>query len=193
MQEYGTHLVQNVFLKAFETGLRDKNLLTNIRPVDRLKSNSDEDLMKLVNELSSVQTQCRLTIVTQGKLHAVSTNIEHESLDKSSTTTDHLGRAIGEIRNCGRNWHIYRERKYAEREYAGKFESVPGGIKEIPLDGLCEEQKERVIQLLVAQQDAFATNIEDVGSVPLLKMHINLKNNIPVQKNYLSVPRHLYN
>ena len=44
----------------------------------------------------------------------------------------------------------------------------------------------------MAQQDAFATNIEDVGSVPLLKMHINLKDNIPVQKHYRPVPRHLY-
>ena len=34
-QEYGTHLDQNVFLKALETGLRDENLLTSIRPVLR--------------------------------------------------------------------------------------------------------------------------------------------------------------
>ena len=60
------------------------------------------------------------------------------------------------------------------------------------MDGLSKEQKEQVIQLLVPQQDAFAENSEDVGSIPSLKMHINLKENIPVQKNYRSVPRHLY-
>ena len=51
----------------------------------------------------------------------------------------------------------------------------------IPLEKLSEEKIEGVIQLLVAQQDAFAGNSEDVSSIPSLKMDNNLKDNIPVQ------------
>ena len=97
-EEYGTHLVQNAFLKALETGLRDENLLTNIRPLLRSQTSSDEDLMELVNELSSVQTQRRLKISTQGKAHVVSVNAEPDSLAKSNPATDQLGRAFAEIK-----------------------------------------------------------------------------------------------
>ena len=60
------------------------------------------------------------------------------------------------------------------------------------MDGLTEEQKAKVLDLLTNHQDVFAKDGDDVGSIPSLKMQINLKDNVPVQKNYLSVPRHLY-
>ena len=65
-------------------------------------------------------------------------------------------------------------------------------LKGISLDRLTEEQKAKVLDLLTNHQDVFAKDGDDVGSIPSLKMQINLKDNVPVQKNYLSVPRHLY-
>ena len=69
---------------------------------------------------------------------------------------------------------------------------TPDQLKGVSLDGLTEEQKEKVLDLLTNHQDVFAKDGDDVGSIPSLKMQINLKDNVPVQKNYLSVPRHLY-
>ena len=53
--EYSLKLVQNIFLKSLETGLRDEGLVTNLRPHLRLAEVSDEELMKVVNELASKQ------------------------------------------------------------------------------------------------------------------------------------------
>lgn len=54
---YGTPLIQNTFLKSFETGLRDDILTTNLRPILRSVGITDEDLMKQVNELASHQAE----------------------------------------------------------------------------------------------------------------------------------------
>ena len=55
--DYGSQLIQNTFLRAFETGLRDDILATNLRPILRKKDLSDKELMKQVNELSSNQAE----------------------------------------------------------------------------------------------------------------------------------------
>ena len=59
------------------------------------------------------------------------------------------------------------------------------------LSELTPDQQEQVRQLLHDQADTFTRN-EDVGTVPDLKMDINLTSNEPVQKNYLSISRPLY-
>ena len=52
-------LIQNTFLKAFETGLRDDILATNLRRVLRKKDISDEELMRQVDELASNQAETK--------------------------------------------------------------------------------------------------------------------------------------
>ena len=59
-----------------------------------------------------------------------------------------------------------KDKPNPERKYAGKSESISEDIKKLPLDGLSKEQKEQVVQSLVAQQDAFAENSDDVCSIP---------------------------
>jgi len=54
---YDMSLIQKTFLKAFETGLRDDMLATNLRPTLRLEDLSDEDLMKQVNDLAAHQAE----------------------------------------------------------------------------------------------------------------------------------------
>ena len=57
---------------------------------------------------------------------------------------------------------------------------------------MTEEQKKADVSLLVEQQDAFAKDDDDVGSIPDLELNINLKDTAIVQKNYVEVPRPLY-
>ena len=54
---YGSELVQNTFLKALETGIRDEYLTTSLRPILRKDSVSDEELMQSISELASQKTE----------------------------------------------------------------------------------------------------------------------------------------
>ena len=66
-------------------------------------------------------------------------------------------------------------------------------LADISLEGLTEEPNKAAVSLLVEQQDAFVKEDDDVGSIPVLELNINLKDTTPVlvQKNYLAVPRPL--
>ena len=71
-------------------------------------------------------------------------------------------------------------------------EDIPSHVKQINLDGLTESQKRSALKLLCEEQNSFSRNDDDIGIVPDLKLNINLTDNIPVQKNYVAVPRPLY-
>ena len=64
---YGIPLIQNTFLKSFETGLRDDILTTNLRSTLRSPGVSDEELMKQVNELASHQAERQTKLGTGGQ------------------------------------------------------------------------------------------------------------------------------
>ena len=57
---------------------------------------------------------------------------------------------------------------------------------------LNEEQRKLATKLLIEKTDVFARNDDDIGCIPGLQMNINLKDNTPVQKNYVAVPKPLY-
>ena len=67
-------------------------------------------------------------------------------------------------------------------------EDVPDYIKQINLDDLTDIQKQSALKLLCEERDSFSKNDDDIGNVPNLKLHLNLTDNIPVQKNYVAVP-----
>ena len=74
-------------------------------------------------------------------------------------------------------------------------EDIPSHVKQINLDGLTESQKiqkRSALKLLCEEQNSFSKNDDDIGIVPDLQLNINLTDNIPVQKNYVAVPRPLY-
>ena len=48
------------------------------------------------------------------------------------------------------------------------------------------------MKLLSEESESFSKDDGDIGSVPDLKLGINLTDNVPVQKNYVAVPRPLY-
>jgi len=72
--------------------------------------------------------------------------------------------------------------------------SVIGGIAErLDLSGLNKKQREEVRKVLREESAAFTVSEDDIGEVLTHQMKINLKDSTPVQKNYHSVPRPLYN
>ena len=70
--------------------------------------------------------------------------------------------------------------------------SLPKHLADISLEGLTEEQKKTAISLLIEQQNAFAKDDDNVGSIPDLELNINLKDTTPVQKNNVAVPTPLH-
>ncbi len=69
---------------------------------------------------------------------------------------------------------------------------IPEHIRQVDLPTLNDDQKQLVLNLLCKEQDVFSRNEDDIGSVTDLNMDIQLTDNIPVQKNYVAVPRPLY-
>ena len=70
--------------------------------------------------------------------------------------------------------------------------NVEAGIPEVDLSGLTSDQRKEVIEMLREEADAFSADDEDIGCIGELQMNINLVDNHPIQKNYLSIPRPLY-
>ncbi len=65
-------------------------------------------------------------------------------------------------------------------------------LPEVDLSCLTSEQRQQAKEMLRQEADAFAQDEEDVGCIEQLNMNIKLTDNQPVQKNYLSIPRPLY-
>ena len=65
---------------------------------------------------------------------------------------------------------------------------------EPPVDLSQLEENEQLIvrEMLRQEADAFARTDDDVGCVENLELEIQLKDNEPVQKNYISIPKPLY-
>ena len=64
-------------------------------------------------------------------------------------------------------------------------------MKSADLEKLTSKQRQLASQLL-EEADAFAQNDDDIGSIASLQMNIQLNDTTPVQKNYVAVPRPLY-
>lgn len=62
----------------------------------------------------------------------------------------------------------------------------------VDISHLTEEQQKEVKQMLCEESRAFARDDGDIGCIPSLQMTINLRDNIPVQRSYASVPKPLY-
>ena len=69
---------------------------------------------------------------------------------------------------------------------------IPENIRQIDLSNFSASQKQSAFRLLSEESESFSKNDDDIGSVPELKLGINLTDKTPVQKNYVAVPRPLY-
>lgn len=76
--------------------------------------------------------------------------------------------------------------------YSNASINLPDHLKDMDLSDLTSQQRNLASQLLVEQAEVFAQDDGDVGSIPRLQMKIHLADTVPVQKNYVAVPRPLY-
>lgn len=69
-----------------------------------------------------------------------------------------------------------------------------GGPWDPPVDlsHLSEDQRQQVKQMLREECDVFAKDDWDTGCIKDLEMEIQLKDNVPVQRTYNAIPKHLY-
>ena len=64
-------------------------------------------------------------------------------------------------------------------------------LSKFQLDHLTPAQKTTVLEMLRGEKDAFSAGDEDIGKISDLHMKINLSDQVPVQKTYMSIPRPL--
>lgn len=62
----------------------------------------------------------------------------------------------------------------------------------VDLSHLSEEEQDKVKKMLWEESAAFVHDSHDIGCIPSLQMSINLKDEIPVQRAYSSVPKPLF-
>ena len=66
-------------------------------------------------------------------------------------------------------------------------------VDDLKLNNLDKEKTNTVMEMLADEQSVFARSSDDVGDIPSLQLDMNLTDDIPVQKSYVSVPQPLYN
>ena len=69
--------------------------------------------------------------------------------------------------------------------------SLKKSIDSIQLDGLSPSEQDKVRKMLWEERNAFADE-DEIGCAQELVMEINSEDEVPVQKTYNSIPRHLY-
>ena len=65
-------------------------------------------------------------------------------------------------------------------------------IRNVDLSGLCLEQRNGARGTLLVESESFSCDDDDIGYIPNLQLNINISDSRPVQKNYTSIPRPLY-
>ena len=65
-------------------------------------------------------------------------------------------------------------------------------VDNIDFSGLTVEQRNKAREMLLEESESFACDDDDIGYTPNLRLNINLSDPTPVQKNYTSIPRPLY-
>ena len=78
------------------------------------------------------------------------------------------------------------------REENDSIDELPKHLRAISREGLTSQQRASAVKMIKEHQDSFAKDDSDAGSAQELQMNIFLKENMPIQKNYVAVRRTLY-
>ena len=82
---YDPTLVQGMFLRSLETGLRDDNILAKLRPFLQKDSISDEELIRQMNVVSSAEAERQARIGKKSNAMQVKTVVVEETKCKESS------------------------------------------------------------------------------------------------------------
>ena len=112
---YDEPLIQNTFMKSFETGLRDDILAANLRPILRSSPLTDEDLMRHVNELASHQAERQNKLASERRLAKIN-SCEVDESKKSVDSNQQILAEIWEMRTEVENLKQATRSDYAPRD-----------------------------------------------------------------------------
>ena len=73
-----------------------------------------------------------------------------------------------------------------------EVKNVDTWLPPVKLDHLSEEQKAKVESVLREEVDVFSRDKNDIGKMEQLKLKLQMKDNVPVQQRYRSIPKPLY-
>ena len=76
-----------------------------------------------------------------------------------------------------------------EQKYASFFKT----LKEKEFELLNKEETQEAKDMIWEEKETFSLNEDDIGRVPDLQLHLQTTDEVPVQKKYNSIPKHLYN
>ena len=81
-----------------------------------------------------------------------------------------------------------------EVQAGGKMESenAEEWVPPVDLSHLEGGERQTVMQMLKEEAGAFSRGKDDIGVIDSLQLHLSLKDTVPVQQNYTSIPRSLY-
>ena len=137
----------------------------------KLRNRTVSGSLQMVRSVTPVEVQLRPT----SKETVTENNTSTESDDTKTVTSE-----ISSVDEKGKE--TSSDSKISEN----KVPNVTLG------DNLSEEQKILVRKMFAEESDSFASDDDDIGYAPELELEIQLSNQKPVQKNYISVPRPLY-
>lgn len=104
-----------------------------------------------------------------GTVQTVAKVIEAGSLESSETRVVASAASLADTAPCLAGWH-----------------------PPVDLSHLSDDQQERVKKMLFEESAAFARDSNDIGCIPSLRMSITLKDEVPVQSSYATVPKPLF-
>ena len=97
---YSDEIVKRIFLKSLETGLRSSSLITELRPLLRLTSTTDEDLLKAVVQASTSISEWKdkQKKPLDSKIHHIDHTDGRESEPNNHYRESNIARVISDLK-----------------------------------------------------------------------------------------------
>ena len=167
-------------LAPWPSGLIIQETLVALKP-----GKSNVIKVEVINSTEHDITFLNSTPIGRLELVQFFTPVEGKLKERVDTTINSVSATV-------ENDEINQESQSTSREENDSKDELPKHLKAISLEGLTSQQRASAVKMLKEHHDSFAKDHSDVGSVQDLQMNISLKDNTPVQKNYVAVPRPLY-
>lgn len=133
------------------------------------------------------------------KIDVTVENLTDNDIILSSRTTLGWLHSVGAIYPSQTMSTIDQRPEARDSSSATSFAQQPSQIPQaepwdppIDLSHLSDDRRQQVQQMLREECDVFAKDDWDTGCIKDLQMDIQLKDNVPVQRTYNAIPRHLY-
>ena len=190
----------------FSTGLVLMKCGTNTRVNISVTNVSDRKIVLPRKTLiGALQMVSSITPVDVKLCEVADSELQTESV---SNNVKDGSEVVGELDSGVIDDESPRSTEYAAKAYEVSHQNIPESVSsqeisendekfrkqllELNFDGLSEDEKIVVKGMLWEERHAFAKSEEEIGCAPELHMDLKTTDDIPVQKTYNSIPKHLY-